>query len=324
MFKRRPLELFFEIFARLFGKSLLQLRCVCKSWNALISSPSFLNAHLDWNARKSACDYLLISTSNAKCLSLLCAETYVKCFDFELPRDVISSGFSVFGSSNGLVTYLILPKCLVCCTQFALTTLGFGFDIGENDYKVVTMRSGCGRRVSLKLRFTALVPLVSHHAYLQDKCACLNEDFSPGFYWILSFDLRSESFQMVMLPDRLVNTINMTSNAISIQVFEKSLSLFHLRQDAKDRYCNIFVVERDTWKLIRTILLPESREIAWLLGITTKDKVHHAARIENLQSRELVLYDPESQQIKETGIKLSFYGLSRYINAYWESLVLLS
>lgn len=31
----------------------------------------------------------------------------------------------------------------------------------------------------------------------------------------------------------------MTSDAINIQVFEKSLSLFCLRQDAKDWYCDI-------------------------------------------------------------------------------------
>lgn len=72
-----------------------------------------------------------------------------------------------------------------------------------------------------------------------------------------------------------------------------------------------------------TIILPQSGEIAWPLGITTKDDVHLAARKENSQPRELVLHYPKSQQVKDTGIELSFYGLSRYIDVYNESLVLL-
>ncbi|TQE06295.1 hypothetical protein C1H46_008064 [Malus baccata] len=289
MFKRIPFELFFEILARLPVKSMLRSTCVYKSWNALISSPSFVNAHLDWNAKKSAGGYggyLLISTSNAKCLSLFSAQTYIKCLDFKLPRDLISSSFSVFSSCSGLLCisdatfdscmYLWnpsirkmkkLPKCLIYCTQFAITTLGFGFNRGENDYKVVRIvKTGCAESIckaevySVRLdswrRIRSFVPLVSHNAYLQDKNACLNgvvywivEDFSPRCYSILSFDLRSESFQTMTLPERLVSVINTTSNAISIQVLKKSLSLLHLRQNVNDRYCDIWVLGRDTWKM---------------------------------------------------------------------------
>lgn len=46
--------------------------------------------------------------------------------------------------------------------------------------------------------------------------------------------------------------------------------------------------------------------MAWPLGITTKGEVHLVARKENSQSRELVLYDPKSQEVKDTGIELSF------------------
>nr|XP_028957846.1 F-box/kelch-repeat protein At3g06240-like [Malus domestica] len=153
-----------------------------------------------------------------------------------------------------------LPKCLICYTQFAITTLGFGFDCGENDYKVVRIvRTGCAESIceaevySVRLdswrRIRSYVPLVSHNAYLQDKSACLNgvvywivEDFSLCCYSILSFDLRSKSFQTMTLPERLVSVINTTSNAISIQVLKKSLSLFHLRQNVNDRYCDIWVL----------------------------------------------------------------------------------
>ncbi|KAB2635533.1 F-box/kelch-repeat protein [Pyrus ussuriensis x Pyrus communis] len=329
MFKRIPLELFFKIFARLPVKSLLQSRRVCKSWNALISSPSFVSAHLDWNARKSAGGYggyLLISTSNAECLSLFCAQTYVKCLDFELPRDLISFGFSVFSSCSDLVcisdatfdncTYLWNPsirKMKRPQMPHLLHAIRYHYTRCIREAEVYSLRLDSWRRIR------SSVPPVSHNAYFQDRSACLNgvvywivEDFSPRCYSILSFDLRSESFQTMTLPERLV-----------IFMYSRNLSLFHLRQNVNDRYCNIWVLGRDTWKMIRTIILPRSGEIAWPLGITTKDEVHLAAGKENWHSRELVLYDPKSQQVKDTGIELSFYGLSRYIEVYNESLVLL-
>ncbi|XP_048432083.1 putative F-box protein At1g31072 [Pyrus x bretschneideri] len=238
MFKRIPLELFFKIFARLPVKSLLQSRRVCKSWNALISSPSFVSAHLDWNARKSAGGYLLISTSNAECLSLFCAQTYVKCLDFELPRDLISFGFSVFSSCSDLVC------------------------ISDATFDNCTYLWNPSIRKMKRPQMPHLLHAIRYH-YTRDRSACLNgvvywivEDFSPRCYSILSFDLRSESFQTMTLPERLVSVIKTT-------------------------------------------------------------------RKENWHSRELVLYDPKSQQVKDTGIELSFYGLSRYIEVYNESLVLL-
>ncbi|MCI53759.1 F-box/kelch-repeat protein, partial [Trifolium medium] len=40
------LDLIEEILCRLPVKLLVQLRCVCKSWNALISDPKFAKKHL--------------------------------------------------------------------------------------------------------------------------------------------------------------------------------------------------------------------------------------------------------------------------------------
>ncbi|RXH90692.1 hypothetical protein DVH24_035456 [Malus domestica] len=62
--KHIPEEILFEILVRLPVKSLLRFRCVCKSWNTLISSPDFRNAHLEKNIMRDSYDYVLIRTAN--------------------------------------------------------------------------------------------------------------------------------------------------------------------------------------------------------------------------------------------------------------------
>ncbi|XP_057981154.1 putative F-box/LRR-repeat/kelch-repeat protein At1g11620 [Malania oleifera] len=49
-----PTDTIDEILVRLPPKSIGRLRCVCKSWAALTSSPSFINAHLDHHSSKNS------------------------------------------------------------------------------------------------------------------------------------------------------------------------------------------------------------------------------------------------------------------------------
>ncbi|CAL8124559.1 unnamed protein product [Prunus armeniaca] len=158
--------------------------------------------------------------------------------------------------------------------------LGLGFDRDENDYKVVklvrfakngsvyeaeivveiyTLRLYAWRRISA-------VPSVSygaHVTFLDNKCAFLN----GVVYWIakqntsgqpectlfiLAFDLGSEEFKRIMVPSHQVPTGYPKSH---VRVLEKSLSSFHLRHEQLNYFCDIWVLEMDTWKMTRWILL---------------------------------------------------------------------
>ncbi|KAL6289772.1 hypothetical protein ACE6H2_007282 [Prunus campanulata] len=355
-----PHEILLDIIAKLPVKSLLKFRCVCKSWHALISSPSFISAHLERTAMKSGCDYLLMYSDNLDCLSVFCPETYAKCLELDLPRHQSGSLFYIYGSCNGLlcisdttmkITYLWNPsirkfkrltKGLIHVkyhySGVATIALGFGLDVGGNDYKVVRIASFlhgiCVEVYSLRLdswRIINAVPPVTKifSLFWSEKCAYLNgvvywivQEYSPDCKYIISFDMENEVFQRIMLPDRLLTV----TDSISIRVLEKSLSLFHHRQERDcgyHYYYDIWVLEMDSWKMIRTIPVPAEGKIAWPLAFTANGGVHFTT-YENWQHRKLELYDPKSEQVTDTGIKLGTYNRTRRrIYGYSESLILL-
>ncbi|KAH0982065.1 hypothetical protein GBA52_009242 [Prunus armeniaca] len=353
-----PQEILFEIFTRLSVKSLLRSRCVCKSWKSLIRNPDFMNAHLKRNVLKNACDCLVIHTGyDVSGFSVYDAEEFTKRFDLELPRPKHVS-YAVYGSCNGVLCisatwrvnlaspiYLLnpsirvfkkLPDCHILQTAH-FVTLGFGFHERGDDYKVVRVVRFPRKKdffavevYSLRLdtwrRITATPPVSQQARFPQPKCLFFN-----GFlYWItvepsqhctsiVSFDLDSEVFQKITLPDMLFGVASVPT----VQVFEESLSLFHQRKDDNVWYCDIWVVEADTWTMNRTIRLPRCESVAWPLGIRTDNKFHLVRHVRNMQRDPiLVLCDPVLRRAKDTGISLSYH--SQFVDAYRESLILLN
>ncbi|KAL7218697.1 hypothetical protein ACSBR2_011880 [Camellia fascicularis] len=59
-----PQEVLFDILARLPVKSLLQMRCVCKSWNSLINSPIFITSHMNQTLSNNNNELLLLRHHN--------------------------------------------------------------------------------------------------------------------------------------------------------------------------------------------------------------------------------------------------------------------
>ncbi|XP_020412935.1 F-box/kelch-repeat protein At3g06240 [Prunus persica] len=221
--------------------------------------------------------------------------------------------------------------------SIATIALGFGLDVGGNDYKVVRIarfsHGICVEVYSLGLDswriINALPPVTSDvwnekWAYLNGVVYWIVQEFSPDWRDIISFDMENEVFQRIMLPDRLLTV----TDSISIRVLEKSLSLFHHRKEW-DRgyryYYDIWVLAMDSWKMIPTISLPAKGKIAWPLAFTANGGVHFTTRYENWQHRKLELCDPKSEQVTDTGIKLGTYSRTRRrIYGYSESLILLN
>ncbi|KAM5554507.1 F-box protein [Rosa sericea] len=358
-----PQEILFEILARLPVKSLLKFRCVCKYWKTLISTPDFINAHLERTSMKSTHDRLLIQTRerrmDRKCLSLFCADTFAKFSEIELPMIKIESYFRVVvGSYNGVVclydsdfeTYLWnpsirkfkrLPQVLNDRRgQLARFAISFGFHPEGDDYKVVRILTFEHRymievevyshRLESWRRINA-VPPNSHELYIQGEGTCVNgvvywviKESFPSCNSILSFDLGNEIFQTVRLSDSLLRAIGDPRRfPVSIRVFEKSLSLFHERREGNGRYCDIWVLEMGSWKLFHTILLPARGCIAWPVGFASNGQVHIVMSSRKSRSKTLVLYDLKSQRVKDSKIKLHAYRPGGYIDYFRESLVLL-
>ncbi|XP_049410343.1 F-box/kelch-repeat protein At3g23880-like [Solanum stenotomum] len=116
-----PPELITDILSRLPVKSLLQCRCVSKSWLSLICSPEFIKTHLSLAA-------------NNKGLSLL-DESVVDSSDMNYPVENHCGRFWTVGSVNGLI----------CVSGFSssMVTYGFGYDEIHDEYKVLRVRSTC-------------------------------------------------------------------------------------------------------------------------------------------------------------------------------------
>ncbi|TQD88479.1 hypothetical protein C1H46_026003 [Malus baccata] len=348
--KHIPEEIWFEILARLPVKSLLRFRCVCKSWNTLISSPGFKTAHLGKNIMRDSYDYFLIRTANYR-FSLYCRDTVAKCLDLELPEQENIS-LRINGSCNGLLClsnhlgrclrnpiylwnpsirkFKRLPKGLIQHTiRFDAT--GIGFHSGENDYKVVRIVRFLGKKCifevevySVRLdawkRISAVPPLspnvssfnTNAFAYIDGVVYWIVFDHSQQRSSILSFDFVGEVFQKIELPDKMGKGIEFFHT--SIGVFERLVSMFHYRQDGKDYNCDIWVLEMETWKMIRTIIFPERGWITWPLGFRATGGVHMV-----MLGGDFILYGPEPRQLNPLGIKLH----DGYVSAYSESLILL-
>uniref|UniRef100_A0A2N9J996 F-box domain-containing protein n=1 Tax=Fagus sylvatica TaxID=28930 RepID=A0A2N9J996_FAGSY len=160
-----PDELVLEILHRLPAKSLIRFRCVSKSWNSLITSPTFINSHLTQSLS-------LFSNSNSNTLIVRHCASHPNIEHYKLFRDENDSfdqiqqldfpvssrrihHFMLIGSVNGLFSLheqerfilwnpsikksITLPKpCITFKIHGSVSShLALGFDPRSNDYKVV-------------------------------------------------------------------------------------------------------------------------------------------------------------------------------------------
>ncbi|PWA71272.1 F-box domain-containing protein [Artemisia annua] len=163
-----PDDVLWDIFTRLPAKHLARMRCLSKPWNALLSQPSFIQAHLDRSIHNNDDKILFVFDygypSNTQSFvthpsrsSILRLPNLV-----ELPDDILSCDLSEFiGSVNGLLCFSIdhsiniWNPSLSASTTFSSITSGFddyddyydrhgtvfrfGFDPKNDDYKVVKL-----------------------------------------------------------------------------------------------------------------------------------------------------------------------------------------
>lgn len=156
-----PHELILEILSRLPVKSLLQFRCVCKSWNSLISDPHFAKSHLRMHSNFTHHKLLLCFarprfTVRSCSLDSICNALPTSAVTLEYPLKNRNRYDLIVGSCNGLLCFAIkqthvllwnpslrISKKSPCLDNQrrggSYTVFGFGYDHLTDNYKVVAI-----------------------------------------------------------------------------------------------------------------------------------------------------------------------------------------
>ncbi|KAL4379633.1 hypothetical protein GQ457_02G032580 [Hibiscus cannabinus] len=193
-----PLEVITKILSKLSVKSVVKCRSVCKSWNTLISDPSFISAHLQASLSNNT-PFLLIGCEkhSRETLSLHHDnDGFDKFKQLPFPPFGNVTDFPVIGSCNGLICvqldyydydldfvlwnpsiqkYISLPQANICEVEYF--NVGFGFDSKTNDYKLLILGV--------------------------DKDGYQKRNNGGHSHVILGFDLSAEVFSVINLPQSL-------------------------------------------------------------------------------------------------------------------------
>lgn len=222
-----PFDLIPEILSRLPVKFLLQLQCVCKSWNSLISDHQFARKHLNRSnthnlhcLKRQNC-YSHYYTIRSKPLRSVFTDMTPSSTLLIFPSyDILDRvQFELIGSCHGILCladyclHLVilwnpsvqkgkeLPS-LERTTDVSLTSIGFGYDSLTDSYKVIVINKTKGKLHTLGTNFWKSIPdFPSEELYER------NGRFVSGTinwlttYFIVSFDLRKETYQKVFLPN---------------------------------------------------------------------------------------------------------------------------
>ncbi|KAK8475067.1 hypothetical protein V6N11_079249 [Hibiscus sabdariffa] len=229
-----PVEAILKILSTLPIKSVVKCRSVCKSWNTLISNPSFILAHLQ------------ASLSNNTPILLIGCEKHSR-ETLSLHHD--NDGFDklkqlpfppfVVGSCNGLIcvqldyydydldfvlwnpsiqNYISLPQANICEVEHF--NVGFGFDSRTNDYKLLilgvdkdgswiepylfSLNENCWKRVNAFSTNYDFLPVPLHFVNGAVHWLGYQKRNSGGHsHVILGFDLSAEVFSVISLPQSL-------------------------------------------------------------------------------------------------------------------------
>ncbi|KAI4317713.1 hypothetical protein L6164_025562 [Bauhinia variegata] len=162
-FPTLPPELLVEVLSRLPVKSLLQLRCVCKSWKSLISDPQFVKKHLQMSVMDPKfTHHKLIFQFSKRSFTLKYCSVY-SIFNYSSTRAAVLKypttyrGYDmIVGSCNGLLCFANKQKGVLLCNPSmrtlkespflgneprvgSYTVYGFGYDHLNDCYKVVAI-----------------------------------------------------------------------------------------------------------------------------------------------------------------------------------------
>lgn len=219
-----------EILVKLPVKSLLRFRCVCKFWNSLISSKTFVKAHFEMSRKNTDFTYdSIISTSFTEVYvkvyslrSILYEQTFISpdvCCSFS------NSPVTVLGCCNGLCCIDVgsrfvlwnpfTRKLNVLPTLETMSSLnhGFGFDGSDDGFEILYTAVGVsaqGRQEILPQMYnlkTNSWTVVQNFKDYCSQCGGKGVFVNGKLHWlttdgtgIITFDMESEVGDLIAKP----------------------------------------------------------------------------------------------------------------------------
>ncbi|GMI80341.1 CONSTITUTIVE EXPRESSER OF PR GENES 1, CONSTITUTIVE EXPRESSER OF PR GENES 30 [Hibiscus trionum] len=353
-------EVILEILKRLPVKSVVKCRSVCKTWNTLISHPSFISAHLQASFSRPP--------NNTPFLLLRYEKNGPKKYFLHYDNDGFDefkqlrfspfgcvSDFIVRGSCNGLICLILLPayvlnfvlwnpsiqKCISLpqpnISEAVELNVGFGFDSRTNDYKIVmvgveedgswiqpylfSLNQNCWKRVIAippNYTFQAVtgisLPFVNGALHWLGYQTRNNDEY---IHAILGFDLSSEDFFEINLPESLIGLCPM--DLLIMNYGESSIAF---STDPVLGEHELWVMKDygvvESWTKVLTLTLNIQRK--WfpvVLGFRKNGQV-----LLQVDDGEMASLDLSCSKMEPHGVEVGA-GLISVCGCYVESLVLL-
>ncbi|XP_050892764.1 F-box/kelch-repeat protein At3g23880-like [Lathyrus oleraceus] len=285
-----PFDLVVEILCRLPVKHLLQLRCLCKSWNSLISGDSkFAKKHLRLSTSNQERHHLIGIPKSTKELvlchspisSIFCSAstTCVELFSYSLGDILIKGGAS---TCDGIICFRIGNSLALLCNPFikkfkilpplkfppqVFTIYTIVYDRFTNNYKIIavdtprrkvnvnvhTLGTDYWRRIS-GFPGSDLIPMPRPGIFVNDSVNWLALDDVRFASIIVSLDLEKESYQKLPLPSLPAFYMQFTTSFRTLGTLRGCLSLLF---DRRDRFSDVWIMKEygneKSWTKLLTV-----------------------------------------------------------------------
>ncbi|KAI3934592.1 hypothetical protein MKX01_034046 [Papaver californicum] len=254
-----PEDIIIDILTRLSVKSVLRFRCVCKSWYELLKTSNFAELHLNHSLKYGDDGIIYNHVGKISCVdygSLVSSSSTLSNMVVHIDYPLEHKMERILGTCNGLVCYLSSQKDIIIwnpCTKdykkipappgtidtesrgiHVLYRYGFGYDFKTEDYKFARMANIRGKYseivvYSLKLNLWKMYRDIPTRYPYEDLVL-----FKGILHWvemppwgsvrprmICSFDIGSEIFKRIRLPQHFPNKFNI----IHVRLLEGCLYL---------------------------------------------------------------------------------------------------
>nr|TKS13950.1 hypothetical protein D5086_0000048270 [Populus alba] len=342
-----PEDVIIEILSLLPVKTLLQFKCVCKSWYGIITSSNFISLHLNNHYNNIKSGHLLAHFVYPQLLELFQDESLTDLSHQELdapirgrlcgrlcgPCNGIFYVDSEDSSGSGLWNpatkeFKLLPEKIRNKSSLPLyydDSYGFGFDPVTNDYKVVVIRESYTREYYLEMFSSSLVIVYTlrtdswrcwgslDQGYtLADNFCYTNVDGVS--YWRASHGVHRNvilSFNMATEAFQEIQEPDYDKPAHSTLILYHDSIAFSTVHDI-EKFLDIWVLNEGCWIRqfkSRPLLEVQNPVAHWKNGNVILD----------CETDQLMLYDTNKQELKDLRFKGT--GVCHEILVYRESLV---
>ncbi|XP_031277858.1 F-box protein CPR1-like [Pistacia vera] len=163
-----PSDIIADILSRLPAKKLLCVKCVCKPWCHLIDGPDFIKLHLEKSMKSNTNQSLILKHSHLYWVSL---DSLESASEIDHPLMCYNHSVKLLGSCHGLLCisnivddmafwnpstrkHRVLPFMSLELRRYtgssvcSVCVFGFGYDITNDDYKLVRVAQFRGTEIS--------------------------------------------------------------------------------------------------------------------------------------------------------------------------------